>query len=714
MNHNPDRHHDKGAVLPLLALLILPLILVMGFTVDVGLILNTKNQQSLITQHAALSALSEYVKVLAHHQGDGDKYEAAVHRAKETASRVAKVNVTLIDRVLKNRNDRIGDSIEDVAVSDGEDQDSSHEAELEFGRYIHTDESDANEDPDSAPECEPSPCFIRQSVTAEDNNAIRFTMRVAEENPLKTFFLKFVGISQMRHKESAVATLIPRNDMFLIDLSPTVYYENYSQQVLTTDEGATIDGSRSKFSYALADTYKDFIIPSGARIGETCGEPDANCQLSSSSDTQIWASQLFQSVEGEQPHPMVKYRDDYRVHKVTFNKDQINEYFDYFLVHSYDRDAETGLDTFPRPEPLASILRSVHGAMDILQSRALVNDKIGIFGFDSESNSTTSQQGLYVSDEPRFLDISTPSLASSNFLDFFEATRYETRDDFEKSLSLALFPRPGRYSDLHSALYLALGKISTAGSLKIGKNSVFLFTDGLANCAHDVVLNEEGKVLIPFKKYSDSDYPYPCEHSGKYIHASIASITDPVFIDAFKSREISVNIALVGANSGAHFLARKSNSNGCVEHVEAAKYSHDMYVNSGIPETVTETYIQELDDDLVNNRKLYVANELYKLVHETRGLWVPIMAQAFYTGPNDEKIPLNFNADLNSACSDLEEPGEVLADYIIEDPNGQPVQVTDSEGRVLFDPLGRTAEKQLKDAMEKVLQSPFVLATERH
>ena len=49
----------KGSVIPMLAVMILPLIIIIGFAVDTGLVLNSKNQQALLAQHAALAALSQ-------------------------------------------------------------------------------------------------------------------------------------------------------------------------------------------------------------------------------------------------------------------------------------------------------------------------------------------------------------------------------------------------------------------------------------------------------------------------------------------------------------------------------------------------------------------------------------------------------------------------------------------------------------------------------
>ena len=727
---------ENAALVPLLAILVLPLILIIGITVDTGLVLNTKNQQALLVQHIALSTLSQYIKNIS-------EGEVAVYDSIERARRIANVNITIIDKTLKDPDRRIADTFDSIALGGmSEGGEEAHEALLEFGRYYFSEDMS---DDESNPCTGEPPCFVAGDPFADDNNAVRFSMWVPSGNPIRTYLFKLIGYEHVTHRATAVATLIPRNDVFLLDLSPTVYWDNFTPHGVKNSEGKTIRGSRNIFSYQIKPPpHPDYIeeeLGNELSTEEACGEgayDSKRCPVDVSSEYQkIWQTKYFSQAEAEDedyrpsnpdaswalwqdsgldgPHPSFKYRDDYRAFAVDFESGP-----KYFLTH-YFGDGPQNIST---PRPLTGILNAVYTGMKILEERTLSSDRLGIYGFDSDPD-RTALHGLNISEFPRHLDLAPiPGLLEEaelseqwlRFHKFLRASWMGSRYDYLQMIDLGLFPIPQRFSDLQGAFYLGLDKISQSPTYKYAKNSIFMFTDGLANCPRDVEYDEDQQMVIKLRYIPDQ----PCRHSGRFIYESINDINNPLFIKAFQERGIAISIALVGQNIRPHFVARKSSSDGCMDHIEAAKLDYKNFIDSGIPEDaesnsmVKDLYIAQLQQDIAEQNPLYIANELYKIVNATKGLWIPIMPQAFAVDPDTGESSVtafNFNALLQEACRNADNIGDVITteDFPFYDSNtGRPI--VDESGRVLFDPVGRSPERQMKDAMYSVLQSPFMLA----
>jgi hypothetical protein len=751
----------NGSILPMMAVMILPLLVIMGFAIDIGLVLNSKNQQALIVEHAALSALSQYVKSIAL-AGDKaslpDNVVVIVDSAKKRAAAVARTNVTIIDKNLSDTANRIADQGSDISEKKGTSGGTAppigelEEATIEFGRYFFIDEDINPMAKSLGTFCKGKvPCFVPgDSKDVANNNAIRFTMQVTKANPIHTYFLNLIGIGGVHHKAAAIATLIPRNDIFLLDLSPSVYYGNYHDRNIKKADGTTDEpGTKSAFSFPFRTGDG---TPGKVTVTERCLEGEDPSTINPNThrckvvlpapdnrddpvfqetwhDMKFNANELYCDGPGEPVCPVgykanFKFRQDFRIVKVRFDRKTGSAgdiYDEEFLVHSVDPN-EPPSSPFPKPEPLTSILRAVHKGMEILKDRALSTDHLGIFGFDSDrdADKTMTEEGRVVTESPRYFDMIVPSLTTPPFDVFFSATNYKDPVDFANLTKLALFPRFARDSDLHAAIFMALQKINASPTYKFAKNSIFMFTDGLGNCPHKFksVGGSSSEYEIPFthsELMNEDGEPedYACMPNTKYILETIKGINDPNFIKALNDRNISLSIAMVGANSGAHYIVQKSYSrNGCMDNIEAAKYNYANFIESNFDYDVDyssnagKQYLLLQDLFLKSGGNYYIPNELYKIVNATKGLWIPILPPLL----DSSGTPINFNDLLEGACASINPAASGHDQRIVVKFKVNGVKVTDDEGRILYDPHGRTPEKQMQDAMTTVLQSPFVLA----
>ncbi|MCO6429870.1 MAG: hypothetical protein J5J00_03335 [Deltaproteobacteria bacterium] len=799
---------DRGAVLPLLAILCLPLLAILGLAIDTGMVLSARNNLSLVTQNAALAALSEYMGKILLKPGDvgctlgscvNDK---AVDAAIARAQNIAKMNVSsplsgyasspIKSSLVTNRLSDPSDPIDSFTKNQSGTQtmDPSSEGFLEIGKYFFENvdyewdgvsTSIVTGKPsycvvngtvwrcrpcgDTAPDSKS--CFVPTASTSTKNTAVRFTAQVTPNNRLRTFFIRLLGIKYATFKVSSVATLIPRNDVFLVDLSRSMYLDtHYSKGYYVPPAplappsdpypvGAVpVPGSRSEFVYAAENTNDPTLytnihnyrfINAFCPIINLAGKPHYDCKIDSilsnpqktaddtktpendietTGDAASW-NDMIATYPGNVPNYM-HYQYEYKFVIVPFVNQALGVTLPTeFFIHWGRRASSVG----PYAEPLFSVLAAVHTGMRILEDRRLGSDSLAFYGFDSQGT-FPSGDGLEVSAAPRRMDPVPPTINNSTFKEFYDATDLFGQPG--KFVTKGLFPIPRMFSDIQAALVLGLDKISNSSTYQNGKNSIFMFTDGLANCPHDVVINSNS-VTFPMSYYKNPPVvydDYPCSHDGHRIYESISSIISPEFTDQFAKRKIAVSIALVGQGIGAHYLARASGRHfGCINQSEAAQVNTDDYfVLSGtddgsIDANCGTAYINgtgpcqsgygwsqymgmtpQQRRIALKSPNYRAPNELYKIVRDTQGLWIPILPVASNGG-----AVINFEDELHDACEALKGPNNSGGGKLVQGLTVNGVQVVDMQGRVIYDPKGRTPGVQMQDAMNQVLSSPFML-----
>lgn len=786
------RQRRRGAILPLFAVLIVPLLLLVGLVVDMSITASARAQLSLLTQQAAIGALGQYLAFL-----DNFTPRASCHgcplingtcvsdlcrkcfaacAADEAVSRANALGATTITIAEKFRESGTVDRISDFGRRSGTNLNPGREGKLEIGIY-HWRDCDPSENSCRKP-CGPggslleAPCFESREMNSLGNNAIRLTTWVQNENnPLRHLFAHIAGHRTSELQVQAIATVLPRNDFFLVDLSPSVTADTHRSLGVPVSPRPAIciddpwwfvnpecirDNSASSFTFELHPDYAPSLDCTKTHWSpawdEVCPNTGGCMFLPDSPGGRSVYSLVWNTNDEYGPwgpigtdSGMCETRDVsscsslpnaldpfYRMY--SFKDELVCREIDFYPTWAGDDPPRRFLFDYQTtnvggpifrpggqiggPQPLLDILRAVNSGMQLIEDRGNAADQFGLLGFDN-----TLPPMPFAPLNIRELPLG--SIGESRFQTFKTATDvseilFSASEDF---MSRGLFPVPGTLTDILGAVRRAMyhitnpdllfgnGVSNTQLTFRVARNSIFIFTDGFANCRYDTT----GPV--------ESWNPVACENTAQGIVAALADLTSPTFVDQLRRSRISVSVAMIGQPSGGHYIVRRSReSDGCMDQVEAQTAS-DPYIDTSFavkeggsrvdfPYTGFETEANELFQRASRdpeNYRFHAPNRLYEgLVKPTNGLWIPILPQATFASGD-----ARFYEELNSRCTQNGvAPGAIPP--ITPGPEGHGIyirgrRVADERGRILYDPFGRTVAKQLEDAVALSLQSPYVL-----
>jgi hypothetical protein len=181
-------------------------------------------------------------------------------------------------------------------------------------------------------------------------------------------------------------------------------------------------------------------------------------------------------------------------------------------------------------------------------------------------------------------------------------------------------------------------------------------------------------------------------------------------------------------------VRKNPSGTGCLDQIEdnAVGATDTSFVNSNWDEYVAladgspedQNQLREAFSSASSEDPFLASNHLYPgLVAPTKGLWLPVMPPLeVISATQPEPRSVFFWQELQEACRAPTPPGlpanRPLADLhlLVPDPFGipgstlpDPVRVTDSEGRLLYDPLGASIEDQMQRFVDQIVQNPYVL-----
>jgi hypothetical protein len=327
-------------------------------------------------------------------------------------------------------------------------------------------------------------------------------------------------------------------------------------------------------------------------------------------------------------------------------------------------------DFLARPQPLTDIISAVHYAIEQLNQRAVAEDRIAIYGFDEDLHLERSIHPLQSVDMPD----------GSPLKDFFSAT--DSPPDVESWISKGLVPIVAN-SNVYRALARALDTIVESNTQAVARNVILLITDGQGNCRHEAAGPD-------------------CNNDQAHMQDFLEEVSQPAFIESLVSARTSVSVALVGSNVGPHrLLIRSPDGNRCFDEMDAQDYPDTNYVD---PSSSGSTFPG------TNSLPFRLSNELYgRLVAPTRGLWIPVMPQ--YCSVDGTPHP-GFSDKLSEICrTSTALPGEVIPEACLPDNGGicTSVNITDADGRLKCDPYAGTVAEQMRRAIDKLIQSPYMV-----
>lgn len=740
---------ERGAILPLLLLLSIPLLALLAVVADLGIVMNANRDLEIKTRNAALSGLSafqdQYRYLVGKPIGEQNCAQCnfpgmnciplcAFHAAKNRANNIAFANVSLGERFVSDRENLID---EFTPTSDPPPNGSPTESEIRLGVYYWLEPNECKGGQYGTPAswcAESYPSFRTVNLNSIPDvslaNAIELRATFPADNPITSIFASILGTTKFNVHAAARAAILPRNDMFIIDLSRSMYRSNYflrNKPTTTYPAPEGSPGTAAEFAflgsdaglYPLGCNWWSSISARSACCAEFCdSDPGAEkcttCTAAACDDYIAFGSGFsqdrikFQALGLSPPYtpeddhvlPSERhYQSHYRCVAVTTGWDgTVITRENYF----FDFGTENAGEFLSRPEPLISVIEATNAAITNLRGRNMSVDRLGVIAFDDD-------QDNLIANNPRYLPPSPPNSPAVEQwrIATLPEKYYRPNDGF---LSKSLFPFASAKSDIFQALREAAYLISLEPSYEYAKNTVNVITDGLQNCSYDRVAGGDW--------WSGWQRNGPCENTGARVVEGISNLIDEAFVDELVRRKISVNVILFGQEVRPHRLVRKNAySTGCYDQIgdNDAGAPPGALVDSG-----WSNYLDLLDNDIPELNSQFslksadapflAANQLYEgLVAKTKGLWLPVIEPLMVSGST-----IIFWNELQTACQNAGDT-EPLRDLEVtvpdpDNPGGtMTVVVTDSAGRLLFDPLGESVSGQMRRFVDQIVQSPYVV-----
>lgn len=693
----------------LLALLILVIFGMLALSLDTTMVATSRAHFKLSAEQAAMAALERYGESLVTKSQD-EALEDAVERAHEILRENFQKNPgRVLQKVLGNTQDDIG-----LCELGGGGMGANGCIRpvrwyFPFSDFASCDSNAVNKDPDDDEEDRWRPCPCNQACecgegcpkdpyrTNQIANGLKLIYRTDSGSPLRGLFRRIADFSdarkngqtaEMNFRVAARAILVPRNAVFLLDLSDSMVWEPSKFKPATTaalcpglryvydiQPGATCNNQGTTVAYppppAAPYAYSTTL---GDRIGFR----------------QFYAHCVYKDNVAINPPGAGNLLSEYQcIDLPAVDLPGTTTISRSFLVNQVD----------PKPEPLTSALSAVHRAMKDFQDRKVPGDKLGIIGFDSGPPEDEILDRILAQDRDDPTKRQPSLVGTESFNDFFLATNISTPITDSVRNSKFLFPRyidsKGKYgnvnSDLPTALFNARRMIINTGNYQAAQNFVVMFSDGMSNCLSPIDCRLEMATL------------------PAYLGGSLNLVNDE--LQLYRESNITLNFFLLGANSMPHELAFKMDgANRCA--------TQDEIRSQGLP--------------LVNATGSFatkgtpIVNRLFAGVGKTGGLWAPI--RDFYGSGSPRNCPLMDKAAMDAECaakldnasilSDVTSGGGGVTDGVLTgggNPWGGSDRSSiywDDNGRIACDPLNRNVNSQVQDYMKEILaKPPYILAT---
>ena len=623
---------ERGAVLILFAFAVAGLIAMIALAIDTSLFASQHSKYDRTAEHSALAALEAYLEEINVSGDEQHALELAAARASELAEMNLSVHLTTALR---------SDTAQPLSKLGANVQDEN--GAVIPGRWHFVDSPEAAGC--DAPVVPFRPCFQSLAPT-QRANAMRVELKVHDNSPLKVMFSGFVPGLHRTFTAHAVASLVPRRAVFLLDLSPSI--------VRDTHVNNSSPGVNSEYAF-----YVDPIA--------------AGCSAGWAATLESSQQNIFNALGLNRPggafEPKMHYRSEFQ----CFTVPAVTESF--------------ALDTVVPPEPLSGVLSAIHTSMSVFSERGVTADRFGLAGFDDEILPT------------RRLPMTVPDLSEPDYNDFFIATD-QSRPIAER-VSKFLFPRffggrvvtigPDMFripaqTDIANALRAAENMIADEQNFDYADNFVVLISDGLSNCSPDPITATKRRCI-----YDPTDPAL----SETNVRAGVDELLQVA--DELQQFKIKLHVLLIGKSVGPHTLVLKDDTR-CLS---------DESARSNEPDIQYTKY--EGGSLAAGGGPFYYPNKIYDNVRQTGGLWVPIRDccrdSAGQCTPAAEAL---LNRVCGAATVGRGEvvgcaqcAGADCPDFC---------RWVDASGRLTCDPKGRDQNSQVSDIIGVIMRdNPFLL-----
>ena len=671
---------ERGAILLLVEMLVVGFLILAGIVIDGTILSTSKTQRAHIAEYVAFEALETY------HETPG-AFNVKLEASRARAEAISSINVYLAKPFTTDPG--AADSFGTNGVSSPA---GTRNGWIIPGIWHHVPPADCSALPTPCP-CSGSgewagPCFEELDLDLNPGavpNAFRADLNLPVSSPFKTLFAKVGGVSTMEVAARAIATVVPRTGVFLVDLSRSSHYETHVPY-----EGAGANAYRATESaFYVSDRACPADFSNPCMTAGTCAiaggpYPDTLPSFTGLYDY-IWDNTksltrwplVGSTRPGISPSDTTKhYRGDYGCYDVTYTDGTEPPRSDNYLVDRYV--GLMGTKSYEGPEPLTSMLHGVHEALTLMEDQNVPGDGIGLIGFDQSAKI-----------QERQFAVTSPGAADFN--DMLEITNIAaatgSAEQTNRLRNHMFFIRKDAQANYPEALREALRLMRAATNGALSRNFVVMMGDGISSC-------DGGRV---------------CGGAEEDFDSAMAELETLVQTEMVP-HQFQLHMLMIGDHARPHTMLTRSvlNPSLCMEEREARTASTPLSFVDTLSDTDSSASWSE-GMTLRSGKFFHGAGRLYKLVRDTDGTWAPIRKACESGG-----VPADVRSALNTACAAA--TAGVKLDGL-GNPTDQPLPVTvpsytDSDGRLLCDPMGRSKRQQISEFMKSIVGgSPYVLVS---
>jgi len=636
-----EEDRERGAVIPLVALLLTVFLIFAAIVVDMNLLASSREQTQHYARLAALAAIN------GHFSSPSADINVQVAAALAAAQRVSDSNLILSDQVGPTAQAQLSS----LEGSDG--------AFLEPGVWYFSDNGD---DPCELIGNGEYPCFDPTDLSSADPLITAYRITGSLYQGITTAIasrLNFLGNDVFDVDVTAVASVVPRHGCFIIDLSGSMVRDTHLGRITSEQADEPTEGRGREWAFLLEGDnpsvpedyfhtqHYNFLCTGEARPSEKTTTPAAICTSQTRpTDTSEWDTFLapfgrtFASLT-EQERRRIHFHDDYVLKKTLGNKhwaigsDYSNRHPNpadatrYLVSDTTDdgRYYRVNVDPLMQnggPEPLKTVFAGLNEAMRTFRDRRVAGDEACLIFYDENAawprvvNLTDDFDYLV-----RLTDFSSPTPIAADLASISDTDlTASTTSGLELIIRHGLFPAGPDAARTNTGLAIseAMGQLTT-GNSEGGFSADFIVAigDGLGNCAYCDTL--EGGGRIPgCVEGCNNDYDY---YSG--AQDSLLEFVSSEIVP----RNIPIHQILVGQSVAPHTLDITSEEDGsegaCMDDLEFRRTaSGESFVKGGF-DSGTFSDISDAFRNATADNPFYEASvPPYEIAASTRGLWGPV------------------------------------------------------------------------------------------
>lgn len=634
---------ERGAFLPIMALLAVVLIVFLGMPIDTGMLATTTGQYQHSAEFAVVSAMERYLESTANSRSG--RFAEATTRANQILNEAQNLPSALGQGYFKVNQ-------ESFAVS--ANNDSGANGKLIPGNW------------DSA-----TRAFTPVGSNAAAN-AMRIELRPREDAPLKTVFMRVLGIESNTFTVSAIAYASPLHVVAIADLSHSATYDTHWKTDIDTTVLRAPVGPIKRSEFALQVTSATPALPNSLSVDAT--------------KLGVSPRAIYDALEVGRPMLPPDYRAG-RLSSVAVSRHYKEDVSTASVrTVAFNSGAESYVfNTVVAPEPLTSMTASLRRMQDLLMARNVDGDRMAILGADDDIHNVRVMGDLSVSPSVMV----SPDLTDAEFASFrtafqpYDPAGGDTVASYAARVAaVGFFPR-SRNFNLPRALDRARVLLDDNRQPDV-KEIVILLSSGISNCRNVSGASDCRTEDSSWIESSLNDADGIVQH---------ASWMNPATTD----RPISLHVLLMGTAEGASTLVKRYTSRDRADNLR-----HCM--PDWLARQVGTTFVNSAWDSGADDY-FFSSNRLYDMARATNALYFPLRACCSLNGCScasgaELRAAIDFQASCSSAGGDLSlltSFGNTEVDKYLE------------ASRLLCDPFGRRKQDQAEQAMSEILGGPSIM-----